>query len=706
MDDKVFAVDSVDAPTEGGDSVVVLVVHEDPGMHTCIRNAMDRSAPLPVDVQLVFATHRRAAAAQLITHPQPVLILLSNSDAESFDRTGLLEQLRRTPEHEHVFIALFCTGVGRNTQANTLNLIQRFRINAVIDSSTLSPDCLTAILTTALHNQHLLRRLQDSEHRARLIFEGANDGIYVTDEDFVILDANPAAAEILGRSIDELRGTHVLAHLPTTHVTRLPAKIRAYLRDGHFEEDFPVVRKDGSTRLCRISGRRVTSKVFVNIMHDVTRQRRDEAMIRRIAFTDLTTGLPNFSAFERHLADAIDAARRHSHTVAVLIVRIGNFRALNDTVGHDNGNLMLRAIGQRIRDALFKDDLVARLGGSQFVILIRRLNHPDEIEKVTSKLQDALRQRFEIAELPISAQASLGCALFPQDGLSPMPLLRCADVALGHARRTRQAYVKYSAAIDPHTPERLSLVHDLERALHNGELQVWYQPKIDLRADRVFGAEALLRWTHPRNGPIGPDEFIAAAENTSLIDDITVWVAEQAIAQVRQWHNAGQRLEVCINLSLHNLRTPGMAHELAQRIIAAGLPAGSITVELTESAVMQDPELVHQTLRRLRDNGVGVALDDFGIGQSSLAHLMRLPVSELKLDKSFVIDLASTTNTVIVRNTIRLAHDLGLRVTAEGVETREALAQLRQMGCDAAQGFLFSRAMPAAEFDRWLAARD
>jgi diguanylate cyclase (GGDEF)-like protein/PAS domain S-box-containing protein len=705
MSDKPYPAVSVESSTEGHEPATILVVHEDPGMHARIRQAMDRSAAVPVGAQLVFAEHRHAAGVQLANHPQPALIILNNSDDAAFDRNGLLKQLRNNPDHEHVFIALCCTGLDNRAPSNTLDLIRRFRINTIIDSSTLSPDCLSTTLTMALHNQRLLQRLQDSEHRVQLIFEGATDGMYITDENFVILDANPAAAEILGRSIDELRGTDALSHVPTGHVTSLPDKIRSYVRHGRFEMDFPVVRKDGGIRLCRISGRRVTPKVFVNVMRDITRQRHEEAVIRRIAFTDLTTGLPNFSAFERHLTDAIDVARRHSHAAAVLIARVGNFRKLNETLGHDNGNLMLRAIGQRIRDALFENDLVARLGGSEFVILIRRLNHQDEIEKVATKLQNALRQRFDIAGVPIAAQTALGCALFPPDGQSPMSLLRCADVALGHARRTRQDYVRYSDAIDPHTPERLSLVHDLERALHDGELQVWYQPKIDLRADRVFGAEALLRWTHPRSGPIGPDEFIAAAENTSLIDDITVWVAEQAVEQVRQWHNAGQRLEVCINLSLHNLRTPGLAHELAQRIIAAGLPAGSITVELTESAVMQDPELVYRTLRRLRDNGVGVALDDFGIGQSSLAHLMRLPVSELKLDKSFVLDLASTTNSVIVRNTIRLAHDLGLRVTAEGVETREALAQLKQMGCDAAQGFLFSRAMPAAEFDRWLAAR-
>jgi diguanylate cyclase len=687
----------------------LLVVDDDPEVHLITRLALERFRFENRPVQLISAYSAAEAHETMEQTPDIALILLDV--VMETDHAGLdfAKHVRETLNNKLVRIVL---RTGQPGQAPPREVVTQYEIDDYRTKTELTHDRLIAVLTTALRNYRLLkgveakneqlektnRQLEESERRARAVFEGASDGIYLTDADFIILDANPAACRMLGRSIGEVRGTHVMAHVPPSHVTRLPAAIRQYEESGRYDDDFQVQSKDGTVLTARITGRRVRPGLYVNILRDVTQQRRDEATIRRLAFTDLF----NMTAFERQLTEAVAEARKGNYPTAVVMLRIGDFREINDTLGHNNGNKLLKAVGQRLRDAVFSADVVSRLGGSQFAVLVRRLSSADHLDQVINKIMQTFAPPFEVAGISLDAQASLGTAMFPECGTDGMDLLRCADVALGEARRSRQSCVRYSTNIDPHSPERLTIVRDLGEALRHGDLELYFQPKVDLRAERVCGVEALTRWNHPVRGSVSPDFFIGIAERTTLIDDLTLWVVDSAVKQAKAWHNAGLRLHMSVNVSLHNLRKPGFSERLCALLESAGLLAEVLTLEITETAAMEDPELVRSTLQRLRKLGVGIALDDFGIGHSSLAQLMRLPVSDLKLDKSFVMDINSPASGAIVRSSVKLAHDLKLTVTAEGVETREAYLQLKQMGCDTAQGFFISHALKAADLERWL----
>jgi diguanylate cyclase (GGDEF)-like protein len=421
------------------------------------------------------------------------------------------------------------------------------------------------------------------------------------------------------------------------------------------------------------------------------------------ALHDVLTGLPNRALFRDRMHQAIAAARRSHHLVAVMVIDLDRFKEVNDTLGHHVGDLLLAQVGPRLAGCLRESDTVARLGGDEFGIVLPALLDYETAPKVAAKLLSALDEPFMVHGLELDVGASIGVTLFPEHGEDPDALLQRADVAMYQAKQQTGGFEIYALDRDPHSVGRLAMSTDLRRAVEEGQLTLFYQPKADLRTGRVIGVEALLRWRHPQRGLIQPDDFIPLAERTGLIRPIALWVLNEALAQTNLWRHEGLALSMAVNLSVRNLHDFAITEDLATLLERWEVPAHLLQLEITESSIMHDPAHAMAVLTTLDGMGLRLAIDDFGTGYSSLAYLKRLPVSELKIDKSFVISMTTDeSDAVIVRSTIELARNLGLRVVAEGVETAEAWNQLNALRCDVAQGFYLSPAVPAQALTDWL----
>jgi diguanylate cyclase (GGDEF)-like protein len=402
--------------------------------------------------------------------------------------------------------------------------------------------------------------------------------------------------------------------------------------------------------------------------------------------------------------EAIGRAQRDGHAVALLVMDLDRFKEVNDTFGHHYGDLLLRQLGEHLGSVLRECDTIARLGGDEFAVLLPAAT-ADDARQVAARLLRVLEQPFALNGLQLEIDASIGIALAPEHGTDADTLLRRADVAMYVAKRSSSGYALYSVEQDQHSPMRLALVGELRRAIDTNELSLYFQPKVSHASGRITSVEALVRWQHPRHGLLGPDQFVPIAEQTGLIRPLAHWVLNAALRQCHRWRQEGVDLAVAVNLSMRNLHDPQIVEMIGALLKQWGVPPVRLIVEITESSLMADAARAMEVLTRLRSMGVGISIDDFGTGYSSLAYLKRLPVDELKIDKSFVQHMAADDNdAAIVRSTIGLAHDLGLRVVAEGIEDEATWALLAELGCDVAQGYFVSRPLPAAELGGWLQA--
>jgi diguanylate cyclase (GGDEF)-like protein len=381
---------------------------------------------------------------------------------------------------------------------------------------------------------------------------------------------------------------------------------------------------------------------------------------------------------------------------------LDRFKDVNDALGHHHGDLLLKQVGPRVLSMLRESDTIARLGGDEFAVLLPAT----DISGATvaaQKILEALERPFVVEGFFLEIGASIGIAAFPEHGEDTDMLMRRADVAMYQAKQSGSGYAVYISEHDRHSPRRLALMGELRHAVERREMVLYYQPKIDLKTGKTVGVEALVRWQHPQHGLIPPDQFITLAEHTGVIKTLTLWVLSDAIRQILEWHQAGMEISVAVNLSPRNLQDLQLPDQIAELLQTQGVRPDWLELEITEGAIMADPGRAMEILTRLRTMGIRISIDDFGAGYSSLSYLRRLPVSAIKVDKSFVIGMtASEDDAVIVRSTVDLAHNLGLKVVAEGVESREVLDRLVAMGCDAAQGNYINRPVPAADLPRWL----
>ncbi|MGW2833870.1 putative bifunctional diguanylate cyclase/phosphodiesterase [Streptomyces sp. NPDC001286] len=420
---------------------------------------------------------------------------------------------------------------------------------------------------------------------------------------------------------------------------------------------------------------------------------------------DPLTGLPNRQWLLERIWTALDDAERIGARSALMLIDLDRFRSVNDTLGHLAGDRLLLQIADRLRVALPRGAEAARLGGDEFAVLLPVADSTTSATRVARGLVTALSSPLDLDGLTLVLEASAGVAVFPDHALDAEGLLRRADVAMYQAKRDRTGVEVYESKRDSNTPDRLGLLGDLRRALDAHEVELHYQPKVRFDG-QVAGLEALVRWVHPERGKVPPDEFIAIAESSGLMPHLTEYVLETALGQVAEWRSQGLYVPVAVNVSPRDVHTPGFAGSVAARLARHGVPAGALQLEITEHVLLEDPQRAADTLAALTAHGVKMSLDDFGTGYSSLVHLRRLPVSELKIDRSFVARLAvDTEDAEIVRCTVDLAHSLGLLVVAEGVEDDETWERLRDLGCDAVQGWLVAAAMPPEETTAWLRAR-
>ncbi len=425
------------------------------------------------------------------------------------------------------------------------------------------------------------------------------------------------------------------------------------------------------------------------------------------ASTDALTGLPNRRLFHDRVNQAVLRARRHGERIAVLIIDIDRFKEVNDTLGHHSGDLMLQEVGRRLRGALRESDTVARLGGDEFGVLLTKIPDAAGAEAVAALLGRSISSPMIIDGLALENEASIGITLFPDHGDDLVALLRRADVAMYTAKAESLPYSLYGSERDEDSPARLGLIAELRRAIALGELVLHYQPKVGLLSGEVVGVEALVRWQHPERGLLGPGAFIPIAEQTSLIRPLTLHVIERTLEQCRRWENEGHTLSVAVNVSARNLLDPAFAGAVAASLRRWSLEPNRLELEITETALMENHERVLDALRDLDDLGVVLAIDDFGVGYSSLGYLKSLPISVLKIDRSFVMDMCTdAADAMIVRSTVELGRNLGLRVVAEGIETEEALEALRELGCGLGQGFHIGRPLPGPVLAAWLEDAD
>ena len=432
------------------------------------------------------------------------------------------------------------------------------------------------------------------------------------------------------------------------------------------------------------------------------RQLHRLADLRRQATTDDLTGLPNRRALYAGVNSMLDGPAQPR---ALLLLDLDRFKEVNDSLGHHVGDQLLILAAHRLRDELREGDLLARLGGDEFAVLLADADEA-QARAVAVKLRAALGTPFTLDSITLHTAVSIGIALSPEHGSDLGLLLRRADMAMYKAKHAREGFRVYSGTDDVHGQERMRTIQELRKALVEDQLLLHYQPKVDLQTGDIRGVEALVRWDHPTRGLLYPVHFLDLIEDCGLMHQMTKHVLERALDQAREWQVRGRPLGVAVNLSASSLLDAELPDYVAGQLASRGLAPGALQLEITEETLMSDRDQARLILSRLRDYGVEIAVDDFGTGYSSLAYLRELPIDELKLDRSFVFPMADDARAAaLVASTISLAHSLGLRMVAEGVEDQVAYAELSRYGCDQVQGFYISRPMPAAELDHWLAQR-
>lgn len=561
--------------------------------------------------------------------------------------------------------------------------------------------------TSSMLTNHTVLRLRLRDLRGDVIFDAANPDAAVVagpmDDHVLEAVATGMVAERTHLGADEVdgasaTGTEAIEAYVAVHAAGEPGRaigvVEVYVPYAPIAE----LRREtfGHLRLAMVSGLAALWVVLALVVWSVGRRmRRQSEHTEYLAVHDALTGLPNRTLYADRVAAALAAAGRSATEVALVVVDLDRFKEVNDTLGHRNGDEFLKIVASRLAATLRPGDTVARLGGDEFGLVLPGAR-ADSVEAILRRVQDALEEEAELGGVAVSAEASIGYALWPADAETPETLVQRADLALYAAKAARATIVRYHPGIDQFDPQRLGLVAELRRAISAGDLELHYQPKVDAHSGQVVAFEALVRWRHPVRGLVPPADFIPIAESTGLIGPLTQWVVDTALAQLAAWSKIHPHLSMAVNISARNLRDdlPGW---LLNRLAAHRVRASQVVLEITETSFAHDPVRATVLIEELSAAGVVVSLDDFGQGYTSLGSLGHLPVSELKIDRGFVVAMQSSPeDRAIVASVIELGHQLGLRVVAEGVENDAVRADLQALGCDTMQGYLFSPPVPAA----------
>ena len=550
-------------------------------------------------------------------------------------------------------------------------------------------------------------RLRRNNALMRSIVESSSEAILMVSDDLIVELANPAAEAIFRAGGDGLAGRPLEQLFP---LFQEAGSLERYLSHDRRTVEMQGCRLDGSGFPLEATLDAMTvegASHYVVIARDVTERHAQQKLMEYLALHDTLTGLPNRTLLMDRLDHAITASRRDDEPLALLLLDLDRFKEINDTLGHAVGDSLLAEVGQILAGPLRASDTIARLGGDEFAVLLPSVSGMAQARDIAERLAAVLTRPFAVEQITVEVGVSIGVALFPDHGTDASELMRSADVAMYLAKRDHVTVAIYEEDRDHHSVRNLSMSSELRQAMDADELALFFQPQIDVSTGKLVGAEALLRWDHPRYGLVSPNEFVSLAEQTGLIRQLTRWVLAKALKQLANWQERGLDIGLSLNLSPRNLHEEGFARSIRDLMDKKGLRPDLITLEITEDAIMTDPERALAAIRQLKACGMRLAIDDFGTGYSSLTYLKSLPVDELKIDKSFVMHMGDDSkDLVIVRSTIDLAHNLGLSVVAEGVESDLDLQTLRGLGCDVGQGFHIGRPLRIEEFHQWIENRN
>ncbi len=598
-------------------------------------------------------------------------------------------------------------------------------ISSISEVASLTDNLETMKKALIKHSQASLSR----EAHLRAVMENVVDGIIITNTTGIIESLNPAAINLFDYTKGELIGEHINVLLDANALLKI-AMISNRSQNAevdqhkHKLQETQGYRKSGAIFPLEVA----ISKMIVNyqthyiyVTHDITeRKYAKNELERRViirtselaaaneeleyqALHDSLTDLPNRVLLLDRINQAIQTNERNNHKLALFMIDLDRFKEINDTLGHHYGDIILQQVAQRMREVLHKSNTVARLGGDEFAVLLPLIEDTEMPAAIAMEVINAIDQPYLLEEQAFHVGASIGIAISPEHGADASTLMRHADIAMYATKNNNSDYTFYHASLDQHSRDRLALTTELRHAIDHDELLLHYQPKVDFKTGNVAEVEALVRWNHPRFGTMSPDHFIPLSEHTGLIRPLTLWVITEALKTCREWHDSGHKLKIAINLSTHNLHDPHLRSHIEESCKTYQLDPAYLVLEITESAVMSDPISAMKILNELSTMGINLSIDDFGTGYSSLAYLKQLPMDEIKIDKSFVIDMITDNDDLtIVRATIDLAHNMGRKVIAEGVESLQIWEMLNKMGCDMAQGNYICEPLSADEFYQWL----
>lgn len=554
-------------------------------------------------------------------------------------------------------------------------------------------------IETAENTQEGSLRHLDENYQEALVFNYPS---------FVFTHVNTLAALEIGYSSDEIRtmtfmdlAVHMTEEFLNQVCEPLIRELRAFMI---FETEFQ--RKDQSKYPVEVKLERLknTDSQFLVLIHDVTERKQMEDTIRQMAYYDSLTGLPNRNLMNDRLAVVLAHATRDQEQVAIMFLDLDNFKAINDSLGHETGDRLLQQAAKRIKNSLRQADTVARMGGDEFIVLAPGLRHSDDAGKLAEKLIDLMSQPFKIGDNELYIGCSIGISVFPSDGTEIKTLLKNADLAMYRAKEIgKNTFKMFTASMNSQAMERLFLEKNLRKALDKNEFELHYQPKFNLKTDRISGIEALLRWTSPELGKVSPTQFIPVAEETRLIIPIGQWVLDTACNQAKAWKEQGlPPVPISINLSVVQFNHPLLVSDIKKVLDQTGIEPKFLELEVTESILMKDTALAVSTLKKLIALGIKISIDNFGTGFSSLNYLKDLPIDFLKIDQTFIKDFAEPTSAAITKTIVTLAQSLGMKTVAEGVETEAQKEFLQELQCDEAQGYLFSKPLPAKQATKFL----
>jgi diguanylate cyclase (GGDEF)-like protein/PAS domain S-box-containing protein len=587
-------------------------------------------------------------------------------------------------------------------------------------SDTNTPTSLRTPWTTSLDDASTLQRKLMEQRFESEQLRLLGSAIYVSGQGIAILTpaveavgprvafVNDGFSALYGRAREEVLGqTPEIFGIVPRHRAMFDALLRHVFENKAFDAEVTAQRKDGSEfeldlQLVPVEADGQLSH-WVAFLRDVTESRNQIVSLRHQAMHDGLTDLPNRMMLFDRLDIALEAARERHSMVALLLMDLDRFKEVNDTFGHQFGDGLLKQVAFRLQNQLHETDTVARLGGDEFAVVLTAAADPNEVAATARRILNTLEQPFVVEGQVLEVGGSIGIALYPLHGGDARTLMRRADVAMYDAKQANVGYTFHSQEQERRSPDELSLVVELRSAMRRNELELYYQPKRHLRSGLMTRAEVLLRWRHPTRGLLVPAYFIPIAERTGLIKPMTDWVLDRALAQVRAWQDAGAPVHVAVNVSAKSLQEQTLPQRVQELLDKWNVDPRFLKIEITESSIMADPAHALAIMSMLQSMGVRLSVDDFGTGYSSLTHLRELPIDEIKIDKSFILGMAtSEADAAIVRTVIDLAHNLGKQVCAEGVEDPETLARLKEMGCDLAQGYWISRPAKAEDFMQWL----